>query len=129
MTAGTSTTHSQHAPLEALPTRWRARAVVAVGVVGIVAAGLWGALSAVQGVQAYEHTKRLESGLEQARYALALERGAVRESQTAHARAELRAGSLTFATALRVVRKSGGGDAPLAAALRSRHDQFLAASR
>jgi diguanylate cyclase (GGDEF)-like protein len=128
MTAGTKITNSHQMRFAGLPTRSRTRATVALVVLVIVGAGLWGALSTVEGLRTYERAKRLESGLEQARYALALERGAASEAQPARARGEFRSGDATFSAALRLVRTSGGSGPALAGAIRAPHARFRAAA-
>ncbi len=102
------------------------RLALALAVILVASAGVWGALSAVRSVQAYDHSKRLESAVEQVRYALALERSAIRDPQPARGRRDLGIAAAAFRADLRLVRDAGAPeDAALAALLARKHVGLL----
>jgi diguanylate cyclase (GGDEF)-like protein len=106
-----------------------ARAFVALLVIVVAAVGIWGAVATFSGARASERAKRLETGYERARYALAVERSALRTSDPALARRDHDSATRTFSAALTVIRDAGGaGDDALAATLANRHRRFVAAA-
>ena len=66
--------------------RTSTRLAVALVVLLVAGVGVWGAGSTIQNVRAYEQTNRVEDAVAGARYALALERTAFRDPDTATAR-------------------------------------------
>jgi diguanylate cyclase (GGDEF)-like protein len=102
---------------------------MALGAVLVAGAGIWGAVATFSAARSSERAKRLETGYERARYALAVERTAVRGSDPTVARGDLDSAARTFWAALSVVRDAGGpGDDALAATLANRHRSFVAAA-
>src|SRR5829696_478084 len=91
-------------------SRTLSRSLVAVVVAAVAAAGAWGAASAFDATRAAERSKQLEAGYQTLRYAVALERSAVRDTDATEARREIAAASGSFAEGLRAVRRSGGAD-------------------
>jgi diguanylate cyclase (GGDEF)-like protein len=129
MTAATVITKSRRVRLDLIRSR-PARVGVALLVMLVVGAGIWGALSATQSVLRYRQAKQVESAIEQARYSLALERSAVRASGAARARQELGAAAATFAGAMRDLDGTGrDGDAVRATALERRQERLLDTAR
>jgi diguanylate cyclase (GGDEF)-like protein len=124
MTAAPATTKSRPDRPDLIRSR-PARVGVALLVVLVVAAGIWGALSATQSVLEYREAKQVESAIEQARYSLALERSAVRAAGAARARQELSSAAGTFAAAMGDLKAAHGGDAAGAAGLERRHERLL----
>jgi diguanylate cyclase (GGDEF)-like protein len=103
------------------------RAFVALTAVLVAGVGIWGAAATFSAARASERATRLETGYEHARYALAVERTALRASDPVLARRELNSAARTFSGALTVVRDAGGpGDDALAATLGNRHRRFVA---
>jgi diguanylate cyclase (GGDEF)-like protein len=128
MTAVTSNT-SEYGKLDPVRGRAPARVFAALAVVVLVGAGVWGTLAATRSVQAYQHAQRLETGVSQAQYALALELNAVREADPARGRRELGPAAASFANGVRRVRVAGREvDRMLAADLRTRQEQLLASA-
>jgi diguanylate cyclase (GGDEF)-like protein len=113
----------------AIVSRPASRALVAVVTVVVALAGIWGAGATFSSARSSERAKRVETGYERARYALAVERTALRASDPALARQELRSAAHTFSASLSAVRDSGGaGDDALSQALAERHQRFVAAA-
>jgi diguanylate cyclase (GGDEF)-like protein len=122
-------TEDRHQKLEPISGRTTARFGVAAAVVLVAAAGVWGAIASVEGMRGYRHAQRVESALEQARYALAVERSSTREPNVATGRRDLQRAATTFGAQLtRLADSGGGGDAATAAALRARHGRLVQAT-
>jgi diguanylate cyclase (GGDEF)-like protein len=116
--------------LEPVRGRTPARVVVAALLFAIAVTGIWGAITTARTVDSYDHAKRLESALQQARYALALERTAISEDGGPRAGQDLAASAGSFAADVRLVARAGGGaDKALASRLRERQHALLAATR
>src|SRR5215208_1083234 len=86
-----------------LRSRTLSRSFVAVVVALVAGAGTWGAASAFHATRAVERTKQVEAGYQNLRYAVALERSALRDTDAAEARREITSASASFAQGLRVV--------------------------
>src|SRR5215218_988290 len=91
-------------------SRTLSRSLVAVIVAAVAAAGAWSAAAAFDATRAAERSKQLEAGYQTLRYAVALERSAVRDTDATEARREIASASASFAEGLRVVRRSGGSE-------------------
>ncbi len=125
MTAATVITKSRPVRLGLIRSR-TARIGVALFVLAVVGAGLWGALSATTSLVEYRQAKQVESAIEQARYSLALERSAIRASGADRARQELAAAAATFDAAMKDLDETGrNGDAARATALERRQARLL----
>src|SRR5215216_1991230 len=72
-------------------SRMLPRMIVAILVAAVAAAGAWGAGSAFNAARAAERSKQLEAGYQSVRYALALERSSVRDSNSEEARRQFTA--------------------------------------
>jgi diguanylate cyclase (GGDEF)-like protein len=78
----------------------------------VASVGIWGAFATFAGIRDYDRANLLESGYEQMRYALAVERSALRDENAWRAQQQLAAGSGEFADGLALARRSGSsGDA------------------
>jgi diguanylate cyclase (GGDEF)-like protein len=78
-------------------------------------------LATFGGLRDYERSKRLESGFEQMRYALALERSAVRDSNAWQAQRQLAAASVEFADGMSVANRSGAPGSAVAIRFGAEH--------
>jgi diguanylate cyclase (GGDEF)-like protein len=89
------------------------RMLVGAAAVLLAIVGIWGAFAAFAGFRDYDRSTRLESGYEQMRYALAVERSALRDANPWRAQEELAAASREFTEGLRAASRSGApGSAP-----------------
>jgi diguanylate cyclase (GGDEF)-like protein len=104
-----------------IQTRGAARTLVALAAVLVAGVGIWGAFATFAGLRDYEQSKRLESGYEQMRYALALERSGLRDSNTWRAQQQLVAASGEFAKGLTVANRSGAPGSALAKRFGAEH--------
>jgi diguanylate cyclase (GGDEF)-like protein len=102
---------------------------IGVVVVLIVSAGLWGTVTSIRGVQAYERSNRVTNAIEQARYALALERSAFRDPQLNRGRQEFFSAAAAFRHDVRLARAAGARDdiVPAAQLLRQQEELVLGA--
>jgi diguanylate cyclase (GGDEF)-like protein len=87
----------------------------------VAGVGIWGAFATFAGVRDYERSKRLESGYEQMRYGLALERSALRDSNAWRAQQQLAAASGEFADGLSVADRSGAPGSAVAKRFAAEH--------
>jgi diguanylate cyclase (GGDEF)-like protein len=101
------------------------RTFSAVLVVVVAGVGIWGTFSTYAAVRANERAKRLESGYEQLRYALALERSALRDSNTVRSQRELARASSAFVEGVDLVRSQ---DTELARTIEHRHAEVATAA-
>ena len=130
MTAARALTNSHHPSFDPIPSRTRARLIVALVVTLVAGVGLWGAVGVTQSLRAYQQTKRVETAAEHARYTLALERSAIRAPGTSRAARDLRAAKAAFATDVREIRTGGTAeDRVRASFLGQRHDRLSDAAR
>src|SRR5215218_1469940 len=110
-------------------SRTLSRSLVAVVVAAVAAAGAWGAASAFDATRAAEESKQLEAGYQSLRYAVALERSAVRDTDRTEARREIASASSSFADGIRVVGRSGSArDRILASRLVTSHRALTSAA-
>ncbi len=114
------------------PIRSRPPARVAMAGVAVVVAifGVWGAVTTIQAMRGYQTTQRLQRTIDHARYSLALERSAIRDTDTTRARKGLAAAAASFAADLRSFREAGtAGDVTRAVFLGQRHTGVFDAGR
>jgi diguanylate cyclase (GGDEF)-like protein len=94
-----------------------------VGAVAVLVAvvGIWGALTVFGSFRNYDRSQRLESGYEQMRYALTLERSALRDVNAWRAQQQLAAASAEFADGLALAKRSGAPGSALSESLAEEH--------
>jgi diguanylate cyclase (GGDEF)-like protein len=88
-------------PVRTLTLARTAIACIAVLVAGV---GIWGAFATFAGLRDYDRSNRVEGGYEQMRYALAVERSALRDSNSVRSQRELAAASTEFIEGLDLIR-------------------------
>jgi diguanylate cyclase (GGDEF)-like protein len=98
--------------------------LVALAAVLVAGVGIWGAFATFVGVRNYDRFNRLENGYEQMRYALAVERSALREANVWRAQQELAVASGEFGAGLTIANRSKAPGSALATSLVAEHAQL-----
>jgi hypothetical protein len=124
------TAKTEQIKLDPIRSRGRARAGVGLVVLLVVGFGIWGAVRSVEGVRAYRQAQRVESAIEQARYALVLERSSLADRNPVRGRREFSTAAAGFATDVKLLARSGrSGDVALAGGLGAANRRIAAAAR